>query len=88
MPGDYIDWAMIRLDRAACLLHTDETVDAFGYAAETVDSLTQAQRKDVITLRGHEILSSLPKQGQALPAAQDLRELLNLTTDTKGIEGS
>jgi transcriptional regulator with XRE-family HTH domain len=87
MPGDYTDWAMTRLDRAACLLHSDETADALEYATETVDSLTQAQRKGIITLRGHEILNSLPKQRQALPAAQGFRELLNLTTNTKGIEG-
>jgi hypothetical protein len=87
MPGDYTDWAMTRLDRAACLLHSDETADALEYATETVDSLTHAQRKGIITLRGHEILNSLPKQRQALPAARDFRELLNLTTDTKGIEG-
>jgi tetratricopeptide (TPR) repeat protein len=87
MPGDYTDWAMTRLDRAACLLHSDETADALEYATETVDSLTQAQRRGIITLRGHEILNSLPKQWKALSAARDFRELLNLTTDTKGIEG-
>jgi tetratricopeptide (TPR) repeat protein len=87
MPGDDTDWAMTRLDRAACLLHSDETTDALEYATETVDSLTQAQRKGIITLRGHEILNSLPKQRQALPAAQGFRELLNLSADTKGVEG-
>jgi tetratricopeptide (TPR) repeat protein len=87
MPGDYTDWAMTRLDRAACLLHSDETADALEYATETVDSLTQAQRRGIITLRGHEILDSLPKQRQAVAAARDFRELLNLTTDTKRIEG-
>jgi transcriptional regulator with XRE-family HTH domain/tetratricopeptide (TPR) repeat protein len=87
MPGDYTDWAMTRLDRAACLLHSDGTTDALTYATETVDSLTQAQRKGIITLRGHEILNSLPKQRQALPAAQGFRELLNLSADTMGIEG-
>jgi hypothetical protein len=61
MPGDYTDRAMTRLDRAACLLHSDETTDALEYATETVDSLSQAQR-NAITLRGHEILNGLPKQ--------------------------
>jgi hypothetical protein len=32
-------------------------------------------------------LNSLPKQRQALPAAQDFRELLSLSTETKEIEG-
>jgi hypothetical protein len=63
MPGDDTDRAMTRLDRAACLLHSDETTDALEYATETVDSLSQAQR-NAITLRGHEILNSLPKQRQ------------------------
>ena len=63
------------------------TADALTYATETVDSLTQAQRKGIITLRGHEILNSLPKQRQALPAAHDFRERLSLSTETKEIEG-
>jgi tetratricopeptide (TPR) repeat protein len=88
MPGDYTDWAMTRLDRAECLMYSDETADALTYATETVDSLTKAQRKGIITLRGHEILNTLPKQRQELPAARDFRELLMQTTETKGIEGS
>lgn len=87
MPGDYTDWAMTRLDRAECLLFTDETADALAYATETVESLTSAQRQGIITLRGHAILDSLPKQRQRLPAARDFRELLNLTADTEETEG-
>jgi tetratricopeptide (TPR) repeat protein len=87
MPGDYTDWAMTRLDRAECLTHSDETADAFAYAAETIDSLTMEQRKGIITLRGHDILDSLPRQRQALPAARDFRELLNLTSEAKETEG-
>jgi hypothetical protein len=87
MPGDYTDWAMTRLERAQCLTHSDETADALAYAAEIVDSLTMEQRKGLITLHGHEILDSLPRQRQALPAARDFRELLNLTSETKETEG-
>jgi tetratricopeptide (TPR) repeat protein len=87
MPGDYTDWAMTRLDRAECLTHSDETADALAYAVETIETLTLEQRKGIITLRGHELLNSLPKQRQALPAAREFRDLLKLTPDTKEIEG-
>jgi transcriptional regulator with XRE-family HTH domain len=87
MPGDYTDWAMTRLDRAECLTYSDETSDALAYAAETIGNLTMEQRKGIITLRGQEILDGLPRQRQALPAARDLRELLNLTSETKESDG-
>jgi len=35
-PGDYTDWAMIRLDRAACFAADGDPDAALGYAAETL----------------------------------------------------
>jgi hypothetical protein len=87
MPGDYTDWAMIRLDRAECLIHSNEIADALAYAVETIDSLTMAQRKGIIMLRGHELVNNLPKPQQAFPAARDFRRLLNLTSETKETGG-
>jgi transcriptional regulator with XRE-family HTH domain len=87
MPGDYTDWAMTRLDRAECLVYSDETADALSYATETIQNLTVEQRMGIITLRGHEILNNLPKQRRELPAARDFRELLDLTSETKETEG-
>jgi tetratricopeptide (TPR) repeat protein len=76
LPDDYTDWSMTRLDRAACLAHEGDTVGALTYAAETLGSLTESQRQGIITLRGHELLNSLPEQQLALPAARDFQKLL------------
>ncbi len=86
-PGDYTDWAMTRLDRAQCLATTAETADALDYATETLTVLSEPQRRGIITLRGYEILTALPKDQQAMPAACDLRELLMLTTERKEVPG-
>ncbi len=88
MPGDYTDWAMTRLDRASCLTYNGDTSDALTYATETLTNLTDPQRRGIITLRGYEILNVLPEQQQTLPAANELRDLLMLTTDRKEVAGS
>ncbi|SBW22525.1 hypothetical protein FDG2_2769 [Candidatus Protofrankia californiensis] len=88
MPGDYTDWAMTRLDRASCLTHNGDTSDALAYATETLANLTESQRRGIITLRGYEILNALSEQQQTLPAANELRDLLMLTTDRKEVAGS
>lgn len=82
-PGDYTDWAMTRLDRAACLADTGDHVGALEYASQTLENLTEPQRRGIIAFRGHEVLSALPAAQQALPAARDLEELLMLTTGTR-----
>lgn len=86
-PGDYTDWAMTRLDRAACLTRSGDTADALNYAADTLVALSDAQRLGIINLRGREILNSLPKDRQTLSAAGDLRDLLMLTTERKEVTG-
>jgi hypothetical protein len=82
-PGDYIDWAMTRLDRASCLTKSGETTDALNYATETLVALSDAQRQGIITMRGHEVLNSLPKDHQTVSAARDLRELLLTTNEMR-----
>jgi tetratricopeptide (TPR) repeat protein len=79
-PDDYTDWAMTQLDRTSCLAKSDDTTSALNTAKEALATLSEAQRWGLITLRGHEVLNSLPKGQQTLAAAGDLRELLMLTT--------
>jgi tetratricopeptide (TPR) repeat protein len=86
-PHDYTDWAMIRLDRAHCLARNSGAPTALDYAARTLTALTEAQRRGIITLRGHHLLDSLPPRERALPTARDLRDLLMLTTRTKEVPG-
>jgi transcriptional regulator with XRE-family HTH domain len=84
LPGDYTDWAMTRLDRAICLAYTGDTAAALSYAMETLAGLTETQRRGIITLRGHDLLNSLPARQEELETARDFRELLMLTTGTGG----
>lgn len=86
-PGDYTDWAMTRLDHATCLIQTGETADALDYAKETIVTLTESRRQGIIEARAHDILESLPKNQQSLPATQELRDLLMSTTKRKETEG-
>jgi transcriptional regulator with XRE-family HTH domain len=87
-PGDYTDWAMTRLDRARCLAAIGEVEEALRYAIETMSTLTEVQRRGIITLRGHEIVEALPPRQQSLTSARDLRELLMITTDDREATGS
>ncbi len=86
-PGDYTDWALTRLDHACCLALAHETEAALAYAIETLTSLTEPQRSGIITLRGHAMLESVPKQHQQRQAARELHELLMLTTDDRKVAG-
>ena len=51
-PEDYTDWALTRLDRAACLAHDGDAASAVAYAAETLAGLRTEQSAGIIALRG------------------------------------
>ena len=76
-PGNYTDWALTRLDRAACLAADGQAPEAFAYATETLRGLTEAQRKGIINARAREILLALPDGLQRSSEAQGLREFLS-----------
>lgn len=83
MPGDYTDWAMTRLDRAACLVFSGETADGLAYAADTLTALTEDRRSGIITGRGYQILADLPSAERRMPAVRDFRDLLMLSSSEK-----
>lgn len=89
MPGDYADWALIRLDKSACLIYDGDVPDGLAYATETMRSLSRAQRLGIITARARQTLNALGKESQGLPTARDLRELLmETTTEQSEVPGS
>jgi hypothetical protein len=75
-PGDYADWALARLDRAACIAIDGDAAAALGYAAETLQALDAPRRQGIISDRGRELLAMLPAPARSLPAASDVRGLL------------
>ena len=60
-PDNYADWAMTRLDRAQCLIHAGDITSGLEYASETITTIAPAQRQGIITLRGRDIVETLPR---------------------------
>lgn len=77
-PGDYTDWAMIRLDRAGCLAQSGDTPAAVACATETMIGLSGDQRLGIIALRGRELVHALPVRYRQAAAVREFRELLML----------
>jgi hypothetical protein len=80
-PGDYADWALARLDRAACLAIGGDATAALGYAAETLQALDIPRRQGIISDRGRELLALPPAAARSLPAARDVGGLINEATE-------
>jgi hypothetical protein len=80
-PGDYTDWAMIRLDRALCHVTEHDATQAASEAAETLTSLTLEQRHGIIDLRARAVLAAIPRRQRSTSPVRDLRELLILKED-------
>lgn len=74
--GDYTDRTLTHLDRATCLAHDGDSRNAVAYAAEILSSLTEEQRRGIITSRAQEIVLALPSSDRALPAVQEFHDLL------------
>jgi tetratricopeptide (TPR) repeat protein len=79
-PADYTDWAMIRLDRAACAAASGDADGGLGAAAETLASLDGPKRQGVIAARARELLAGLTPAQRASRAAREFRALADDTT--------
>lgn len=75
-PGDYTDWALTRLDRAACLTRVSHASDALDSLAETIGSLDGAKRQGIIAERARTVLDELPPAQRSSSTARDLRAVL------------
>lgn len=84
-PDDYTDWALIRLDRAACMIQEGDADAGVSYAASTLLSLDGAQRQGIITARGRDLLAGLTAPQQASRAAREFGGLLDDTISMKEI---
>lgn len=68
--NDYLDRALVLLDRAECLILADEPAAAVECAGQALAGLGIEQRDRMIANRAREVLSLAPT---ALPAARELR---------------
>jgi tetratricopeptide (TPR) repeat protein len=82
-PEDYTDWALIRLDQAACTVGDGDLDAGIAYAMDTLLALDAAKRQGVITARGHELLTRLSPAQQTTLAVREFRSLLD---DTNGMK--
>jgi hypothetical protein len=76
-PTEYLDPALIRLDQAACLVHTDQADAGCELAITTISSAPDQHRFGLVTHYGRDFLGSLPPAARALAASKQLHELLN-----------
>jgi tetratricopeptide (TPR) repeat protein len=90
-PDNYADWAMTRLDRAQCLIYAGDIASEpriREYGIETITTITPAQRRGIIALRGRDIMETLPEGEKRLPAARSFQELLVASTQNSEVESS
>lgn len=73
-PEDYTDWAMIRLNRAACLAAEGDPDAGLAHATETLIAVDGPMRQGIITSRA-----------RAQRASRAGREFRSLIEDTTGM---
>lgn len=79
--ADYLDRALIVLDRASCLAEDGDVSGAVEHALQSLAELSESQRRGIITLRAQEIISSLSSRGQQLATTREFQELLALPAE-------
>jgi tetratricopeptide (TPR) repeat protein len=80
--SDFLDRTLVHLDRATCLANDGDVPTAMHHATQALASLSYEQRGGLVTVRGVEILTSLPSALRASPAVKEFRDLLKLTAET------
>jgi tetratricopeptide (TPR) repeat protein len=81
--NDYTDRALTNLDRAICLAYDGDGFSATSYAISALTGLTTFQRQGIISARASQALNALPGPQKSLPAAQEIKELIALSDDTR-----
>lgn len=76
---DYLDRALVLLDRAECLVRDDEPAAAVDCIARALGGLAADQRDRLIDNRARQVLAQV---AAALPAARDLRAAIQETGDS------
>ncbi len=76
---DFLDRTLVQLDRATCLANDGDVSTAMHQAVQALTGLSYEQRDGLVTVRGTQILASLPSEQRASPAVKEFRDLLMLT---------
>jgi tetratricopeptide (TPR) repeat protein len=82
-PADYTDWALVRLNRAACTALDGDPDGGVAYAAATIAALDGPRRQGLVIGRGRALLGALTPAQRSSRAARELRAMLDDTTGHK-----
>jgi tetratricopeptide (TPR) repeat protein len=80
--ADYLDRALIGLDRAACLLHDGDIREGAQQLTGVLSTLTPLQRDALVLTRARKILDTVPAARHGTPAVSDAHDLLAICATT------
>jgi len=81
---DYLDRALVQLDRADCLVHDGDVIEGACRVVDTLTDLTASQRAGMVAGRASELLHALPRSARSLSSAHDLRDVLMVPAGQEG----
>lgn len=80
--ADYLDRALIGLDRAACLVHDGDIWEGAQQLTGVLTTLTPPQRDQLVLARARRILDTVPAARHGTPAVRDAHDLLAICATT------
>lgn len=78
--SDYLDRALVKLDRAECLARDNDVPAAATWAVDALTGAGAKQRDQMIDNRARQVLSRVPATAATLPAVHELRDLLEISS--------
>ncbi len=80
--ANYLDRALIGLDRASCLLHDGDIREGAQQLTGVLTALTQLQRDELVRTSARGILDTVPAARHGTPAVSDAHDLLAICATT------
>lgn len=74
--GEYLDPALVKLDRAECLIRNNDVPAAANWVARALNGVGPEQRNSMIDNRARQVLRHVPSSAATLPAVRELRDQL------------
>ena len=82
-PGDFMDRALVLLDRVECLIVDGDLTTAIALAKQTLSDLQPDQAQGIIVNRARETLRILPASETTRPDVVELYEIIRSISDSK-----
>jgi transcriptional regulator with XRE-family HTH domain len=75
-PGEHLDPALVRLDRALCMVHNGDIVQGADYAATVLQQLPAVHRPAIVWRRAQAVAYAIPAARRSTPRVRALHEVL------------